>query len=680
MRFAVISIVTVIVFTFDTCRVQDQAPVAMPENVRHSLIEAGSNQSELLKVILHYSGAPQDSLKLKAAYFLIGNMDHWHYYEGKILDDYIDYIIHIRSRDTVTQRVPENVLDSLFGHFSFDKLTIKYDIREIRSGDMIKDIDLAFKVWKMQPWGSSYSFTQFCEFILPFKMGDSEPEYNRQEIYDKYSQVFNQLQGRRVDAVTACALVNSELQSRGWDLLLGESILPHLPASKLLGYQTGSCREQTDLGAYVMRSVGIPVAMDFVPQWPNRSRGHDFVSVIDSNGRPHMFGAGDNNPGLCLLMEVPKGKVYRHTVEADSGSLAVTKDDHEAVPTFLRDSCIIDVTDEYAACYDITVPLIQNPAFDGLKHAYLCLFNNNTWVPVAWGKIRKDSCFFSKMERNILYMACYYMSGDIVPASYPFILNPDGKMRFLIPRFNQMVQSVRIRQIFPILKHYLTQIFGNFQAANSSDFHDSTLLYSPYSEYRLQQGWNTRRVSLKDSFRYIRYSSARQCVIGDMEIFSHGHRLIGKIISSGPSLGEPEIIAGMRDTAKSITPESIRKHLEYSPENAFDSSVGTSFISEGGHPAWVGMDLGHRFVIDSIAFSPGISVFGPRCYIKSDHKYELSYWRDGRWETLRSAIAQNSEVNFQQLPSNALFILRDLNDPSAMKRCFTIHKGRQVWW
>jgi len=92
------------------------------------------------------------------------------------------------------------------------------------------------------------------------------------------------------------------------------------------------------------------------------------------------------------------------------------------------------------------------------------------------------------------------------------------------------------------------------------------------------------------------------------------------------------------------------------------------------------MDLGHRFVIDSIAFSPGISVFGPRCYIKSDHKYELSYWRDGRWETLRSAIAQNSEVNFQQLPSNALFILRDLNDPSAMKRCFTIHKGRQVWW
>jgi hypothetical protein len=165
-----------------------------------------------------------------------------------------------------------------------------------------------------------------------------------------------------------------------------------------------------------------------------------------------------------------------------------------------------------------------------------------------------------------------------------------------------------------------------------------------------------------------------------MQVFSRGNRLKGKIISSGPSLGETEIIAGIRDTAKSVTPEALRDHLEYSPENAFDSSVGTSFISEGGHSGWIGMDLGHRFVIDSISFSPGISVFGPRCYIKTGHKYELNYWSDGHWVPLGSTAAKNSEVTFRQLPSNALFILRDFNDRNTKSRCFTIQNGSQIWW
>jgi hypothetical protein len=680
MKLAIIPITASLVIAFDTCQVREQVPLNTPENVRHSLIESGPNQSELIKVISHYSNMPQDSLKLKAAYFLIANMDRWHYYEGKILDDYIDYIIHIRSKDTVTQRVPENILDSMFGHFSFDKLTIKYDIREIRSSKLIENIDLAFNVWRTQPWGHSYSFLQFCEFILPYKMGDSQPEYNRREIHDKYLSVLNQLKGKRVDAVTACALVNGELQPRGWDLLLGESILPHLPASKLLGYQTGSCREQADLGAYVMRSLGIPVAEDFVPQWPNRSLGHDFVSVIDSNGRPHMFGAGDNNPGLCMLMQVPKGKVYRHTVETDSGSLAVVKDKQESIPSFLRDSCIKDVTDEYGVCSDVTVRLAKTDASEGIKHAYLCLFNNKTWIPVAWGQIKGDSCRFSKMERGILYLPGYYEFGEIIPAGYPFILKWDGTLQSLNPGFSRKVEIITLRKIFPILKHYLTQIFGNFQAANSSDFHDSTLLYSPYSEYRLQQGWNTKKISLKDSFRYIRYSSSRQCIIGDMQVFAQGTRLKGKIIASGPSLGEPEISATILDTDKTATPETIREHLDYSPENAFDSSVGTSFISEGSRPAWIGMDLGHHYVIDSIAFSPGISVFGPRCYIKTGHTYELNYWKNGRWVPLGTAIAQNSQVTFRQLPSNALFILYDLNDLNIKRRCFTIQNGEQIWW
>jgi hypothetical protein len=64
--------------------------------------EAGNNKSELEKVIIYYSEKESDSLKLKAAYFLIENMFEHSYSKAKLVDttkkivefnvlDYIDY-------------------------------------------------------------------------------------------------------------------------------------------------------------------------------------------------------------------------------------------------------------------------------------------------------------------------------------------------------------------------------------------------------------------------------------------------------------------------------------------------------------------------------------------------------------------------------------------------------------
>ena len=72
----------------------------LPDNVKQTLEFAGSNRAELKKVIDHYA-RKNDDLKLKAAYFLIGNMhdkysynsDFYHVYAkdtaGLSLDDKI---------------------------------------------------------------------------------------------------------------------------------------------------------------------------------------------------------------------------------------------------------------------------------------------------------------------------------------------------------------------------------------------------------------------------------------------------------------------------------------------------------------------------------------------------------------------------------------------------------------
>lgn len=59
----------------------------LPKNVKMILIAAGKNRPELEKVIDHYKKSG-DKEKLKAAFFLIGNMDDKYSLEGEHVRNY----------------------------------------------------------------------------------------------------------------------------------------------------------------------------------------------------------------------------------------------------------------------------------------------------------------------------------------------------------------------------------------------------------------------------------------------------------------------------------------------------------------------------------------------------------------------------------------------------------------
>ena len=51
-------------------------------------------------------------------------------------------------------------------------LTRKKDIEVVDSAFLVEHIEWAFKVWKEQPWGGNVTFDDFCEYILPYRIGD----------------------------------------------------------------------------------------------------------------------------------------------------------------------------------------------------------------------------------------------------------------------------------------------------------------------------------------------------------------------------------------------------------------------------------------------------------------------------------------------------------------------------
>lgn len=69
-----------------SCRMPTPTP-----GLEEALSQAGSNRDELFQVIRHYQDGG-DSLKLKAALFLIENMTDKYYLTGKAIDEYYTFI------------------------------------------------------------------------------------------------------------------------------------------------------------------------------------------------------------------------------------------------------------------------------------------------------------------------------------------------------------------------------------------------------------------------------------------------------------------------------------------------------------------------------------------------------------------------------------------------------------
>ena len=76
-----ISILLTILLT--SCQMKTAAP-----GLEEALSQAGDNRGELLRVLQHYEESG-DSLKLRAAEFLIGNMADKGYLTGRAIDEWV---------------------------------------------------------------------------------------------------------------------------------------------------------------------------------------------------------------------------------------------------------------------------------------------------------------------------------------------------------------------------------------------------------------------------------------------------------------------------------------------------------------------------------------------------------------------------------------------------------------
>ena len=623
--------------------------------VEETLKLSGKNREELEKVLAHYSQSSEDSLKLRAAKFLIENMPGHYSYGGDALYQYYENVDSIFYHSYFSETERKEKMNEINHHY-VSKIQLTEDIKMISANFLITHIEQAFLVWDEKPWTKHISFDQFCEYILPYKIMNYQPlEEWRDVFYNKLDidkEIFQYCTPVQHSAYRACSHINASLNAIAKRVTWNKSWFPIMESNRLLRMLSGSCDEYTRLTCLAMRSNGVPIAIDFTPQWPFREMGHSWNVLLASTGKGLPFVGIESGPEVTDKLDHKKSKVFRHTYKTNRELQKINTG--KWVPKLFKNIFLEDVTSEYMDVQDIQVPILTNLK-QKAEHVWITHFSIGGWNPVHWGTSEKGKAIFKDMGRNMLYLPGYYTKDGIVPLSYPFILTYNGDLEYFKP------DTIHKQNLFLKRKYFVNEMTyyagaqmkgGCFQASNFPDFSRYTTIDSIVS-------WpEFGSIEIKDttSYRYWRYRSSPR-----------GHSIIAEINFYDKNLSQLKgSIIGM-DT---LLYDSFHQVLGY----AFDDNPLTFFIGVSPNNAWVGMDFGEPIQLSRIIYSPRTDDNN----IRIGDLYELFYW-DNQWISLGQKVATDIYLVYDNAPTNALFWLRNLTRGQE-ERPFAYKDGKQMWW
>lgn len=389
------------------------------DRLEYALEFAGENRRELEEVLEYYSN---DSLKYRAACFLIENMPRWYAYDGWQLDT----LEVLMRKDREGNLSKEDKMR--WNGFDYHTLNKIYDSKVITSEYLIENIDLAFQEWKNRPWNRTLSFDDFCELILPYRIGN-ERLSNWRSLYNAYYGNLLDSVYTGSDVLVACKCINDELNRQNYKYSV-EWNVPHNRADYLFKTRIGYCREVSDLIQYAMRSCGIPVAADFMPYSPDYRYSHEWNVVRDTTGRYIQFGFDGLDP---VRDKVPddgrrKGKVFRYCYALQNEREILRK--HSGWNIGGTEGLYWkDVTSEYfghnrAA---VNVCATEKPLIA------LSVFSTNGWQIIGEGVYKSSGkALFDNIEPFIIYVPVSQNNG-VEPIGYPFMLDSDGHVEEFVP-------------------------------------------------------------------------------------------------------------------------------------------------------------------------------------------------------------------------------------------------------
>ncbi|CAD0005509.1 hypothetical protein [Flavobacterium chungangense] len=596
---------------------------------------AADNRQELQNVLDLYSKNSSDSLRYKAAEFLIENMPG-HNSEKKIngFNSAFDSISNYPMND-YRKAVFRKILDSVSKETDTNKAKLLPDINTINSKYLINNINLAFNAWNKIPKQKRASFDDFCNFILPYKNSD-EPisENSRKELALKYSWVpklLNEGKSLRyvVDSIT-----------REFDFQIIIEIRTFYPQTLSINEveksRFGLCDDGVNYFVNVFRSLGIISARDMTPHWGNHpALGHSWLYV--------KYGNEEYSTDVVGNIDLKKEYIGESLPK-------VMRKTYSLQQNYIYAPNLKDVTSTYVPTVKINIDKLFSTSS---TKPVLCVFDvNDQWKAISFGQNHDNNFTFNDVGINVLYMAASLENNTVIPINYPFFIDSSKKIHFFKPdksTYNSSIllrkcglSSPKNRRIIDWIKN-LNQ--GVFQGSDTKDFKNAITLYniSNFNSTHIQ----TVKVKSVKKFKYVRfYSNKKETYLSLLAFYNvDGENLDGEVVKIN--------------------------NRKFKWENgAFDNDP-LSF--SGGKDFSLGLHFLKPQLIGSIAFQ----VRNDNNHINTGEKYELFYWQKG-WKTLGKQTAKDTTL-YYNTPKNSLLWLKNYSTGKEEHIFYIDKKHKQRW-
>lgn len=616
------------------------------DRLEWALTLAGENRTELEKVLQYYK---DDSLKYKAACFLIENMPYHYGYEDARLDSVKAILATAPLGDGY---IPDSERKRKWKSFNYKSLPILQDVQRMTAALLIENIDVAFETWNRVSWAKYYSFDDFCEWILPYRVGDEPLESWRKAYYDHYHPILDSLyQGENI--LEAADALNKFLKYETPFSPNSDFDLPHLGAKYLLKYRLGTCKETTDHTVYIFRSLGFPVGIDEYLYSPSNQNSHVWNILKNTDGKPLSFWYMDSRDlAVGMTDGRKKGKVYRmqYGIQEEKYQ-GVYKDN--STPSVVRNPLLKDVTEEYFGSNEYPVRI------DGKvksKFVALGIFIPFGYVPVDVALRDGDQAIVRNIEPGVIYQPLCNEKGLFQPCGYPFMIK-DDTVRTFVPDMDKNV-SLSIKRKYPLQNHileYMSWMTGSkIEGSNDINFRNKEILYCIADTPRVNVNFYPSHPSRP--YRYVRFvpRDGWRAEVAELAFYENIHDDVA--ISSKAILGCPPVDG----------------NPAHAMDKANDGDWLTFFFSEEANGT-VTFDLQNPTWIRKILFVPR----NDDNFITPGNSYELFY-QDGvmGWRSLGKQIATTYELIHTNIPEGALLWLRNLTRGKE-EQIFYIEEGKQ---
>lgn len=603
--------------------------------IEEALSDAGANGDELRTVLGQYEGE-----KHCIAKYLIASMP----LQKSRYSSYMDSIEKLyRNLDSASNWAFSSETLAIAKEYASRPLKSVPDVVSVESAYLIETIEDAYALWKTCPWNRELPINQFCELLLPYRIGD-ETISRWRGAYREYLHPLADTLERIDNSVDAARIVAAYIGPTGYN---DQLLTPHRNALNLLEMPVGYCREYCDRTVYAMRSVGIPVTIDMMPVSPDNGLGHQWTVVYDTDNRIYrMF---DNKNYLPTRERIhndgrSKGKVYRRTL-----GLQLHRYKHlpkfSIIPSYLKNPRLMDVTAEYFGKNEAKIEVVAPDNTD----IFLGLYTRGGFKPVDVGEHSGKYAVFHDIEPRIIFFPLVIERNKFVTCGFPFMLREDNQVQVFKPKITRP-QTMSLTRKMPMR-------FNNWIRLGSL-----VGITLQHSSQPVGPWINLHTVIDTPRHCYYRVPLSKPLSDKNLRIFRQDNSIcyMGELIASRDSMG-----VDMLD----MTPVSGTRTADY-----YANLVDKDILS---HKDCVPSDGDMIFRIETIEDINNIFILphNDDNYVVAGQTYELCYRNEDSWVSVGRKKSDSFHISFTA-PDGAVLLLRNLTKGQE-EQVFIWEDGRQ---